>query len=236
MTFLKAYWKNLILINYEIDPNVLKPFVPKGTELDSFNGKHYVSVVGFMFMDTKVLGLKLPFHINFEEVNLRFYVRHKDKRGVVFIKEIVPKPIITFVANSIYHEHYQTHKMKHAWTENETHKTFQYQWKLNQQWQSIAVKTEKDFSLIKTNSEEAFITEHYFGYTKHRNKTYEYEVIHPIWRQLKVLDYDVNINFEANYGSAFKGLQGLQPTSVILAEGSEISVKNKRIIQPVEHF
>ncbi|MGK0323247.1 MAG: hypothetical protein ACJAR4_001282, partial [Psychroserpens sp.] len=82
MTFLKAYWKNLILINYEVDPKLLEPYVPLGTELDSYNGKYFVSIVGFLFMDTKVLGIKLPFHINFEEVNLRFYVQRNGERGV----------------------------------------------------------------------------------------------------------------------------------------------------------
>ena len=93
MTFLKAYWKNLILINYEIDPKLLVPYVPEGTTLDFFDGKCYISVVGFMFMDTQVMGVKFPCHVNFEEVNLRFYVKHNEKRGVVFIKEIVPQTI-----------------------------------------------------------------------------------------------------------------------------------------------
>jgi len=230
MTFLNAYWKNLVLINYEIDPNILKPFVPQGTKLDTFNGKYYVSVVGFMFMNTKVLGIKLPGHINFEEVNLRFYVKHNNKRGVVFIKEIVPKPLITFVANTIYHEHYQTHKMKHNWTEDGDSKHFQYQWKLNNSWQSISVKTEKEFSEIKEGSEEQFITEHYFGYTKHNTKTFEYEVVHPSWRQLKVKDLKLNIDFKANYGKSFAFLNQVKPTSVILAEGSKVSVKNKKTI------
>lgn len=230
MTFLSAYWENLILINYEVDPNILKPFIPKGTQLDSFNGKYYVSIVGFMFKNTKVLGIKLPYHINFEEVNLRFYVKHNDKRGVVFIKEIVPKALITLVANSIYHEHYQTNKMQHSWIETKEHNTFQYQWKLNQKWQSISVKTEKSLSNIKENSEEQFITEHYFGYTKHKNKTFEYEVAHPTWQQLKVVDCDINIDFEANYGKRFKILQTLNPSSVILAKGSTVTVKNKQTI------
>ncbi|NRD24738.1 DUF2071 domain-containing protein [Winogradskyella litoriviva] len=230
MTFLSAYWENLILINYQIDPNILKPFVPKGTQLDSFHGKYYVSIVGFMFKNTRVLGFKLPYHINFEEVNLRFYVKHNNKRGVVFIKEIVPKPLITLVANSIYHEHYQTNKMKHRWLESEKHNEFQYQWKLNQQWQSFSVKTEKHTSTIKENTEEQFITEHYFGYTKHKNNTFEYEVVHPTWQQLRVIDVDININFETNYGERFKILQTLNPSSVILAKGSAVSVKNKRNI------
>jgi len=230
MTFLKAQWKNLIIINYEIDPNILKPYLPKGTQLDSFNNKYYVSVVGFMFMDTKVLGIKLPFHINFEEVNLRFYVKHNGKRGVVFIKEIVPKYLITLVANSIYHEHYQTHRMRHHWTENDKHKKFEYQWKLGKKWESISVTTEKEFLNIEEGSEEQFITEHYFGYTKHKNKTFEYEVAHPTWKKLKVIDFEININFESNYGKDFKFLQFENPTSVMLAKGSKAEVKNKQTI------
>ncbi|MEH6536414.1 MAG: DUF2071 domain-containing protein [Psychroserpens sp.] len=230
MTFLEAYWKNLLLVNYEIDPQLLQAYVPKGTQLDLFNGKCYVSVVGFMFKNTKVLGMKLPYHINFEELNLRFYVKHNNKRGVVFIKEIVPKPLITIVANSIYHEHYQTHKMKHCWTEHEDYKAFEYQWRLNNKWQSISVKTEHAFSEIIDGSEEQFITEHYFGYTKHGNKTFEYEVVHPSWRQLKVKNHKLNIDFKSNYGESFAFLNQANPTSVILAEGSEVSVKNKKTI------
>ncbi|WP_460218227.1 YqjF family protein [Psychroserpens sp. MEBiC05023] len=231
MTFLKAYWKHLILINYEIDPKILEPYIPNGTTLDFFNDRCYVSVVGFMFMNTKVLGLKLPYHINFEEVNLRFYVKHNDKRGVVFIKEIVPKPLITTIANTIYHEHYQTNKMAHKWTETINSKTFEYRWKLkNNRWQSISVETDKEYIPIENNTEEQFITEHYFGYTKHNDSTFEYEVVHPTWRQLNVKNYDVNIDFEMNYGSNFKFLNNVEPTSVILAEGSEVRVKNKTTI------
>ena len=114
--FLTAQWRNLLMVNYEIDPVVLKKYVPCHTELDSFNGVHYVSLVGFLFKDTKVRGLSFPFHRTFEEVNLRFYVRYKEghqwKRGVVFMKEIVPRRMITFVANTIYKEKYATHVMQ----------------------------------------------------------------------------------------------------------------------------
>ena len=129
MSFLKAEWRRLAIANYEIDPKLLETYLPYKTELDLWNGKTYVSLVGFMFKNTKVLGLKIPFHVNFEEVNLRFYVkRYEDgiwKRGVVFVKEIVPKHAVTIVANTIYNEHYQTLKMRHSRTENETSKSFQ---------------------------------------------------------------------------------------------------------------
>ena len=122
-SFLKAKWRKLVMVNYEVNPEILEKYVPNGTELDFFEGKCYVSLVGFMFLNTRLLGVKIPFHSNFEEVNLRFYVKREVegevKRGVVFIKEIVPKPAITFVANTIYKEKYETLSMKHSWKEQE---------------------------------------------------------------------------------------------------------------------
>src|SRR5262249_31152496 len=121
-TFLKAEWRKLAMANYAIDKNILTPSIPAKTELDLWNDTCYVSLVGFMFLNTSIKGFKIPFHINFEEVNLRFYVRYQDgtewKRGVVFIKEIVPKPALTFVANTAYGEHYETMRMDHSWIQD----------------------------------------------------------------------------------------------------------------------
>lgn len=122
-TFLNAQWRKLAMINYAVNPGTLKKHIPFETELDFWNDTCYVSLVGFMFVDTKMLSLRIPFHVNFEEINLRFYVKYKDteeyKRGVVFIKEIVPRPAITFVANTLYSENYETLKTRHSWVENE---------------------------------------------------------------------------------------------------------------------
>lgn len=234
MNFLKANWEQLILVNYSINPSLLKSYIPKGTELDLFNNTCYVSLVGFMFTNTKVLGLKIPFHINFEEVNLRFYVKHKDqgtwKRGVVFIKEIVSKPVITFIANKIYHEHYQTLPMNHQWNETENSKHVEYQWKIDGKTQYMKVETEKNSSEIIKNSEAEFITEHYFGYTKYKNKTFEYEIEHLKWMQFNVKKAGIEVDFNLNYGNSFEILNHQKPTSVILAEGSKIIVKNKNLI------
>lgn len=235
MSFLTAKWTNLALINYEIDAKLLEKHLPNGTELDFWNNKCYVSLVGFMFEDVRLLGLKIPFHTNFEEVNLRFYVKRlengKWKRAVVFIKEIVPKPAITFVANTVYNENYQTLPMKHSVTENSDSIDFVYQWKTKEKWNTILVKTEIKISEIKIGSEAEFITEHYFGYTKHENKTFEYEVKHPKWEQYKVVNTKIDVDFKTTYGNEFAFLKDLTPTSIILAKGSKISVENKREIK-----
>jgi uncharacterized protein YqjF (DUF2071 family) len=236
MNFLKAQWKNLALFNYEVDAEILKKYVPAGTEIDIWNNKCYVSLVGFMFRNTKVLGLKVPFHVDFEEVNLRFYVKRFEngewKRGVVFIKEIVPKKAITFIANTLYQEHYETQKMRHEIIENKNTNTFIYQWKNNKKWHTIQLETKNVLTEIDVDSEAEFITEHYFGYTKiNEETTFEYEVTHPRWEQLEVLNYGIDIDFKDIYGRDFEFLQNRKATSVFLAKGSKITVKNKRKLQ-----
>ncbi|GEC72397.1 hypothetical protein SAMN05443543_10845 [Flavobacterium flevense] len=236
MSFLTANWNNLALINYEINPKMLSKYLPKGTEIDLWNDKCYVSLVDFMFNNTKVLGFKIPFHTNFEEVNLRFYVKRFEndewKRGVVFIKEIVPKTAITFIANTLYKEHYQTNKMRHAVNENGFSRTFVYEWKNDNKWNSIQLETKLDQSAIELNSEAEFITEHYFGYTKYdENTTFEYEVTHPRWEQFEIINYKIEVDFENNYGKDFIFFNETKPISVFLAKGSKITVENKKKIR-----
>lgn len=235
MSFLTAEWNNLAMINYVVDPEVLEKYVPAGTELDFFDGKCYVSFIGFLFENVKVLGLKIPFHSDFEEVNLGFYVRRFEngawKRGAVFISEIVPKFAISFVANMFYNEHYETFPMKHLLKVNDDSREFNYQWKVNKNWNSIHIKTEKKLTPIEEGSEAEFITEHYFGYNKvSESKTIEYQVKHPRWEQYQVIENNSVIDFEAVYGKEFAFIKDLIPTSVFLAVGSEISIEQKRNI------
>ncbi|MBE5319488.1 DUF2071 domain-containing protein [Pedobacter sp. MR2016-19] len=226
--FLTAEWRKLALAQYAVDKEILSKYLPPHTILDDWQGKYYVSLVGFMFVDVKLRGFNIPFHTNFEEVNLRFYVKFKDggiwKRGVVFIKEFVPKPAITFVANALYKENYQTLAMKHLWVEQKDQLEVAYSWK-NRNWNSFAVTATSKAEDILAGSEEEFITEHYWGYTKiAENKTSEYGVEHPRWQAYPIKDYKINVDFGINYGDDFAFLNSAIPDSVILAEGSEIRV------------
>ncbi len=240
MSFLIAEWRKLAFVNYEIEPSLLLPYLPFGTELDLWKGKCYVSLIGFMFKDVKLVGLSIPFHTDFEEVNLRFYVKRLDpitkewKRGVVFIKEIVPKPAITFVANMIYGENYETMKMSHKWVENQDNREIEYTWQKNKtkKLNSIYLKTTKNLSEIEEGSKTEFITEHYWGYAKQGDqKTNEYEVTHPKWQKYDVLDYEIKADFGGIYGEEFSFLDNQKPASVMLTEGSKITVEPKSKIK-----
>jgi uncharacterized protein YqjF (DUF2071 family) len=231
--FLTAEWNNLIMANYVIDPEILKPYLPPKTELDFFNGVCYVSVIGFMFEKTKILGISFPFHVNFEEVNLRFYVRVKDgdgwKRGAVFIKEIVPKMAITLVANTLYREKYVTLPMRHFHNETENEINLGYHWKFKGVWNKLEATTEKETSPLIEGSKEQFIAEHYWGYAKYSEKTtFEYGVEHPSWLIHKVKSYKIECDFEKLYGKKFAFLNEIEADSVFMAKGSAISILHKK--------
>jgi len=236
MSFLKAEWRKLVFANYTIDKDILTRFLPVGTELDLWQGECYVSLVGFMFKNTRLLSINIPFHTDFEEVNLRFYVKRWEngewKRGVVFIKEIVPKWALTFVANTVYNENYETMPMKHSWDIREENITIQYSWKKQGIWHKIKVEAGIEKFSIEPKSETEFISEHYWGYAKlNEKKSNEYEVTHPKWEVYEVSDYSIDVDFGAVYGKEFQFLNHEIPTSVMLAEGSEITVENKKTIK-----
>lgn len=228
-TFLTAEWRKLALANYAVDPKLLEPFLPAGTELDLWNDTCYASLVGFMFLNTKLKGFSVPCHANFEEVNLRFYVRYEEhgmvKRGVVFIKEIVPRAALTLVANRIYKENYQTLPMKHKWTQMHDRLQVEYAWKKGR-WNHFKVVAGSKPVDIAEGSEEEFITEHYWGYTRISNTiTSQYGVEHPRWQVYPVMDFAIDVDFSLIYGKEFSFLAYREPVSVMLAEGSAIAVK-----------
>lgn len=227
--FLRAEWRKLAIANYAVHPKLLEPYLPFGTELDLWNGNCYVSLVGFMFQRTRVLGVPVPFHINFPEVNLRFYVRRKEgeewRRGVVFIQEIVPRVALTLVANTLYGEHYRTLPMQHNWLQQDDQLTVRYAWRKGR-WHAFAVAAQGDPAEMAEGSEAEFITEHYWGYTRLTpQRTNSYAVEHPRWKVYPVIGHTMDVDFGLIYGPNFADLGMQEPLSVMLAEGSPIVVR-----------
>lgn len=227
--FLTAEWRKLIMANYIVDPALLIPYLPKGIELDYWQGYCYVSLVGFLFDKVKVKGIPIPFHTRFEEVNLRFYVRHFDghkwNRGVVFISEIVPKPAITLVARMLYGEKYSTMSVGHTWEIKNDSQRIIYHWgkRGNQHTMEVNAGTIPKDMIV--GSKEHFIFEHYWGFTNRRTgKTGVYRVGHPTWKIYDVAEFSMQADFEEFYGASFALLNNQQPDSVFLAEGSPVQI------------
>jgi uncharacterized protein YqjF (DUF2071 family) len=234
-TFLTAEWRKLIMAQYAVDPGVLAPWLPVGVELDLYEGDCLVSLVGFLFDRVRVKGIAIPFHTRFEEVNLRFYVARTEadgtrKRGVVFVREFVPRAAITLIANSLYEEPYATLPTHSTITRTDEALSVRYSWLHQQLWQSLAVEASPVAEAILAGSEAEFITEHYWGYTKRTGPqgsggyTSQYEVKHPRWETYPVRSYEVRADFGALYGPGFGFLNGQTPSGVLLAEGSAVSV------------
>jgi uncharacterized protein len=234
--FLSAEWRDLVMLNYEVCPPLLQPYVPRGTELDSFEGKAFVSLVGFRFLKTKLFGiLPIPFHTDFDEVNLRFYVRRDDaginKRGVVFIREIVPRRAIALLARIAYGENYIALPMKHKVATNNETVSADYQWKLNGQWCRLRAKAAEPSIQPAEGSLEQFITEHYWGYAAQpHGGCKEYQVVHVPWQVWTAADAGVDGNCEGLYGADFSRILNRQPDSAFIAYGSPVHVcHGKRI-------
>lgn len=239
--FLTAAWRHLAMINWEIDPALLASRVPAGCELDFFAGRTYVSAVGFMFLGTKVLGVPIPFHRDFEELNLRFYVRRQGpegwRRGVAFVKEVVPRVAIATVARVAYHEPYVALPMRHELSLAAEagplpggvlapEGRVAYGWKLDGRWCELACTTTGPDEPLAPGSEAEFIAEHYWGYTPQPDgSTLEYQVEHPPWRARAVREARLDAPVAALWGAEFAAVVAAEPTSAFVAEGSPIAVR-----------
>jgi uncharacterized protein YqjF (DUF2071 family)/ketosteroid isomerase-like protein len=234
--FLTAQWRYLAMLQYEVEPDVLRPLVPRGTELDQFAGRTLVSMVGFRFLETRVLGVAIPFHRRFDEVNLRFYVRRRGpegwRRAVVFIREIVPRQAIALVARFCYNEPYIALPMRHSIDIERAEKgekgRVRYEW-LQGQWAHLEVETEGSPTSPAPGSEQEFVSEHYWGYTAQRDGScLEYHVAHIPWRVWAVRRASLHCDIERLYGASFDRFFGAGPCSAFLADGSEVAVYRGR--------
>jgi len=228
--FLSAEWRDLVMLNYEVDPGLLSPYVPPGTELDSFAGKTFLSLVGFRFLRTKLLGiLPIPFHSNFDEVNLRFYVRRRKgatlRRGVVFIREIVPRRAIANLARLVYGENYTHHPMRHSINKDGACYTAEYEWQLEQRWCRLYAHTTGIPATPLEGSLEQFITEHYWGYSRGRDGVcVEYHVSHDPWQVWTATNAGFEGDGDTLYGSGFGRVLAREPDSAFIADGSPVQV------------
>ncbi len=217
------------MLNYAVDPKILEPFVPAGTELDFHEGETFVSVVGFLFLGTKVCGLPIPLHRNFEEVNLRFYVRHRAtdgwRRGVTFVRELVPRRAIATVARVLYDEPYLAVPMQHSITPTSTELSVRYEWLREKRWETLALTVAGEPDFASSGSHEEFITEHYWGYTRRVSGTSEYGVEHERWRLCVAKTWAFDADVASLYGPQFVETLRAEPVSAFLAEGSPVIVR-----------
>jgi uncharacterized protein len=225
------------MLNYEVAPGLLDRYVPAGTTLDSFKGRTYLSLVGFQFCQTKLLGcLPVPFHANFDEVNLRFYVRRKeggeDRRGVVFIAEVVPRRAIATMARLVYGENYRYHPMRHRIESDGINKAAEYQWQVGDQWCRLWAQTAGIPTRPQEGSLEQFIAEHYWGYSAQRTRSsLEYHVAHVPWQVWATAKAGFEGEASALYGDELATVLRRPPNCAFVADGSPVTVFTGKTVQ-----
>lgn len=229
--FLRARWQDLILITYEVEPELIAEHIPPGLEPDTINGKAFVSVVAFDFLETKIKGIKVPFHVNFPEINLRIYVKNSEKRGVVFVREFVPRTIIPLIANTLYNENYKAITMSSEVQKNGkillNHKI-----KLQGKFYEISAEAENKPYMPAEDSIEHFFKEHEWGFgTSKDGLPLIYRVEHPFWNIYPVIKFHHDFDFEAIYGIKWSVLNSKQPYNITFAEGSAVKVFEGQLMQ-----
>ncbi len=236
--FLSAEWRHLVMINFSVDPRPLGRYVPEGTELDFFEGHTYLSLVGFLFLRTRVLGITVPFHQSFEELNLRLYVKRYAesgwRRGVVFIKEVVPRIAVSAIARGVYGENYVALPMRHAIdNENGVLARARYDIRVNGTWGGIEVEPEITAVQPAEDSRERFISEHYWGYSERGGETLEYRVDHPVWDVWPARNHRVDLDLEHLYGEELASALRAKDSFAFLADGSAVQVFRSAGASPV---
>jgi uncharacterized protein len=223
--FLTATWNYLLNVTYRVPPELLLPHVPKGVDLDVQEGTAFASIVAFHFLNTRVKGIKIPFHVNFPEINLRYYVQHQGRRGVVFWKELVPRTCIALVANRLYNEPYQATDMQVQLGQNGEQKWMQHDFRYAGRPQRIRAQFKENRHVPTEESVAHYFKEHNVGFgVNHRGQTLAYDVIHPHWAIYDLQDWRLDLDFGLLYGPQWEFLSEAQPHAALLAEGSEVAV------------
>lgn len=225
--FMKGNWENLIIQTYTCNPEILKKYLPIDIELDLYQGNALFSMVAFTFSKVSLFGIKVPFHQKFGEINFRFYTKSKidNTKGVVFIRELAPKPLIAFVANAIYNEPFYYKKIRHNFLQSANHKKITYRFNKNQ---IVSALTDTKLKPPKKNSLQEFIVDRYIAFVKGRNKTtYKYKINHRQWQLYRILNNNISSKVLGLLPETFKNSKQI---ATYFVDGSPITVE-KGILQ-----
>ena len=232
-TLLKARFSEIVALNFVIDPEILKPYVPKKLELDFFENETYVSLVAIVLKNIRVWGLPIQLPGQFGEFNLRFYVRRADgtkyQRGVCFLRDYVSSKSAAWILGSLFKADFRTVKMQYENTGFNSRNlsvipTADYQWKLEDHWNRIRVKARKRMKKTGPGTKVGFILEHANKYSSRGGATYEYSGSQPKWTIWDAAQANFTCDVKRLFGAEFVKPLATRPTSVFVATGSDVTV------------
>ncbi len=225
--FLTAEWRDLVIVSYAVEPALLKARLPAGLELDLFEGRAVCSLVGFRFLRTRVMGLFWPGYVDFPEINLRFYVREEgsERRGVVFVRELVRSAFVAQVARRWYNEPYSKARIAERVERDGDTVRVGYEFAVDGGVGRMAVEADAEAVVPPEDSAEHWFKEHQWGYGVTRGgRALRYEVRHPVWACHRVRSAAIDVDWGRVYGGEWAGMRGAEPVGVVLAAGSGVEV------------
>jgi hypothetical protein len=140
----------------------------------------------------------------------------------------VPRRAIVWVARVLYNENYVAAAMRHEVRRepNGGPSVAAYEWRHANRWNRVSVECGSAPYVAADDSEETFITEHYWGYARQRDGgTVEYQVEHPRWEVLRSTSAALDCDVAALYGPAFAPFLSTPPSSAFVAIGSAVIVR-----------
>ena len=238
-TFVSAYWSDLILLSYAVPDRLLLPRIAP-FDLDYWDGQAYVSVVGFHFGKTRILGVPpgplLPNVANFAQWNLRTYVRRKVNEvgsshakqaagGIVFLKEFVPSPMVTGLVRTLYNENYVTAPLSLTLQSEGNTLDVCYSLEVGGRKHTIAAKSVLAPSKLKAGSADEFFIERYWGSPgAYGNKVISFQIAHAPWNTYDISSCDVDADFGLLYGKDWEFLNNRKPDYAAWCDGSSVGI------------
>ena len=227
-----ARFSEVVAVNFQIDPKVLAPRIPKGLELDFYKGETYVSLVAMMLRDVRVWGIPIHIATGFEELNMRFYVRRKDgdgyQRGACFIKDYVSSGAAAWILGSLFKADFHKIKMKHDNTgfadDGESVPSVDYRWKVGDHWNRLRIKARSKVQKTGSDTKVGFILNHNNEYSSRKGKTLEYRATHPTWTVWDAAQANFTCDVKTLFGQEFEKPLSKRPASVFVASGSDFTI------------
>ena len=226
-----AKFSELVAVNFQIDPKILEPRVPRGLELDFFHDETYVSLVAMMLRDVRVWGIPIHIATGVEKFNLRFYVRRRlgdeIRRGSCFIKDYVSSGSAAWILGSLYKSDFHKMKMKH---DNsgfdglaDSVPSADYSWKVNDNWNRLRVKGLNRIQNTGRDTKHGFFLDHDYEYAQRKGKTLEYSSSRPKWTIWNAAQASFQCDVKQLFGLEFAKALGRRPASVFLSRGSDVT-------------
>lgn len=227
-----AAWTNIAVVTWEVEPDLLAPYVPPTLSLNLRDSMAFVSLVGLQFSNLRVRGVRVPGHQHFDEINLRFYVRKTGYQGVTFIREYAPRPLAALMARILYSEPYRAAPVRGRITADEATIVAGYEIDYGGRTSQFSLTGQRPPVRPDNTTLEHFLLEQHWGFTTTRGgQMMRYEVEHPVWHIYPIVSYTLDFDFAAVYGPKWAVLGESEPRSLVLATGSDVTISRPRRIK-----